>query len=183
MKSSAIACAIAAVLTASCAKIVVTPVKEEATVSKGMIYALPNTVIRIQIKLNLTKRTGAPFAKYAAIFAPDGDVICHAPDCTKEHKASITLDDGATFATYGEPDPQNVYLVEFTKGGATDQQMSMTWNEAGLLSTAGSSVTNRTSDIVMSGLKLVASAGTKGLFGGAGVKAAARPYKCPDQVD
>ncbi|MGA2697418.1 MAG: hypothetical protein ABSE92_15250, partial [Terriglobales bacterium] len=66
---------------------------------------------------------------------------------------------------YGEPDPDNVFLVKFVGKGAIDQTVAMTWNEQGLPSAASSSVTNRTGDVVLSSLKLAASLGTKAFLG------------------
>jgi len=169
---------VAACLTASCGSIVVTKVDTPTAVSNGMVYALPKTVVRIQVKLDRTAREGAAYSAYAAIFAPDGDVICKDPTCTAELPLSYSLQNGATFSTYGEPDPAEVYLVKFSGSGTVDQSMSMTWNEAGLLSSAGASVTNRASDVVMSGLKLVAGLSAKGLFGAAVVKDASG-FHCP----
>lgn len=178
MKNIGLALVVGGVLSA-CANVVVTKVTS-TTSSKGMIYALPKTVARVFIKLERTERQGAPYAAYAAIFAPDGDVICKDPDCTSELKVSYLLQEGATFTTYGEPDPDNVYLVEFSGGGTLDQTMSMTWNEAGLLSSAGASVTNRTTDVAMSGLKLLTGLGAKGLFGAGFVGAQKGPNGCPN---
>lgn len=148
-------------------KIVVDPVPPGSSVpANGVIYALPNTVVRIQLKIDRVERTGARFAIYSAIFAPSGKPICKDEQCTAEHKITYELQDGATFATYGEPDPQNVFLVRFVGKGAIDQNLSMTWNEAGLLSATSSTVTNRTGDVVLSALKLAAGLGTKAAFGG-----------------
>lgn len=156
-------------------KVVVVPVpQDKALPSEGVIYALPNTVMRLQMKLDKTSRSGARYAAYAAIFAPDGEPVCKDADCTEEKKVTYSLQQGTTFATYGEPDPDNVFLVKFVGKGAIDQTLSMTWSEAGLLSAASASVTNRTGDVVLSGLKLVAGLGTKAALGaekaGAGVK-------------
>jgi hypothetical protein len=134
--------------------------------SNGLLYALPNTVLRIQLKVNRTTRTGAPYAAYAAIFAPDSKPVCADALCSQAPKASYEVASGVTFNTYGEPDPSNVYLVKFTGAGAIDQSLSMTWNEAGLLSAVSSTVTNRTVDIATSGVKLLAGVGSKIAFGG-----------------
>ncbi|HEU5134842.1 MAG TPA: hypothetical protein VFU13_06830 [Steroidobacteraceae bacterium] len=169
MKSVRFLCLLFVAMTAaSCASVVVTKVNS-STASKGMIYALPRTVARIQIKLDRTERVGAPYVLYSRLFAPEGDVVCKDTACTQELPLSYSLQEGATFSTYGEPDPDEVYLVEFTGGGSVDQSMSMTWSEAGLLSSAGASVTNRTTDVAMSGLKLVTGLGAKGLFGASGM--------------
>jgi hypothetical protein len=162
-----------------CAKMVVVKVPASTPApAEGVIYALPNTVVRVQLKVDRTEKSGAPYAPYAAIFAPDGKPICADQKCTAEKKISYSLQQGATFSTYGEPDPDNVFLVKFAGGGALDQTISMTWDEAGLLSAASSSVTNRTTDVVMSSLKLLAGLGTKAAAGAASVKAEAA--RCPD---
>jgi hypothetical protein len=134
------------------------------TVAKadGMIYALPNTVVRVQVKIDKTVKTGAPFVKYAAIFAGDKTPLCKAPTCTPAEATTYSLQDGSTFSTYGEPDPNNVFLVRFAGGGAIDQDVSMTWNDVGLLSAASSTVSNRTGDILLSVLKAAADLGTRG---------------------
>lgn len=71
-------------------------------------------------------------------------------------------------STFGEPDPEEVFLVRFEGKGAIDQSLSMTWNDTGLLTSANSQVTNRTGDILLSGLKLVTGLGIKAALGGAG---------------
>jgi hypothetical protein len=162
VKALAVICA--AALLGSCAKVIVRKV-DRSTPADGVIYALPNTVVRLQIKLDRTTRTGAPYAPYSGIFAPDGKPVCKDTKCTAEGKIEYSLQPATTFSTYGEPDPANVYLVMFSGGGAIDQSLSMTWNESGLLSAAGSSVTNRTTDLVTSGLKLLSSVGTKAALG------------------
>lgn len=133
----------------------------------GVIYALPNTVVRILVKVDKVERSMAPYAMFAAIFAPNQKPVCNDEYCTEESKNKYSLQQGAAFTTYGEPDPSNVFLVKFTGGGTIDQNLSMTWNEAGLLATTASSVTNRTGDIVLSSLKLLSGLGTKAVLGAA----------------
>ncbi len=161
-----------AVLAACSAKIVVVPIPSDSTLpADGVIYALPNTVVRVNVKVNQTEYRGAPYAKFAAIFAPGGTRACEDPACTKEKEKKFSLQEGATFETRGEPDPNNVFLVKFTSGGVIDQSLSMTWNETGLVSAATAEVTNRTSDIVISSIKLVAGLATRAFFGATGKNA------------
>lgn len=156
-----------------CAKIKVVRIPEQGAPppATGVIYALPNTVVRVLVKVNKFERTGARYAMFAAIFAPGKKPVCKDEDCTEENKKKFSIEDGASFDTYGEPDPANVFLVQFTGGGTIDQKLSMTWNEAGLLSAASAEVTNRTMDVALSGLKLVAGLGTKAFLGAAAAKA------------
>jgi hypothetical protein len=151
---------------AGCAKVVVVKIPADAPAqAEGVIYALPNTVVRVKLKVNRTEYGPARYAAYAAIFSPDSKPVCKEKTCSTEKENAFSVQQGATFTTYGEPDPDNVFLVKFVGGGAIDQTVSMTWNEQGLASAASSSVTNRTGDVVLSGLKLAAGLGTKAFLG------------------
>src|ERR1035441_6437607 len=164
---------LAAVLLTGCAKVVVVKVDTPQVPAAGVIYALPKTVVRVQVKVDRVELAAAPYGAYAAIFVPDGKPACRAPEvtadrkdsdppnCTGKGKANFSVQSAATFTTYGEPDPANVFLVKFANGGVIDQTLSMTWNEAGLLSAASAAVTNRTIDIAVSGLKMAVGLGTK----------------------
>ena len=165
-----------------CAKVVVVKVPASAPAqAEGVIYALPNTVVRVQLKIDKAEYEGARFAPYAAIFAPEGKPICKDRACTSEKMSMFSVEQGATFSTYGEPDPDNVFMVKFVGKGAVDQTVSMTWNEVGLPSAASSSVTNRTGDVVLSSLKLLAGLGTKAALGAATVDQRGIPQPpCPD---
>lgn len=164
-----------AVLARGCdSKIVVDPVNKGETIpANGFIYALPNTVARVQVKVDKTTVNGAPYSPFAPIFAPDGDPVCRYKKVDQETYEkciagadSYSLQQGTTFSTYGEPDPTKVFLVRFEGKGAIDQSLSMTWNDTGLLTSASAQVTNRTGDIALSALKLVAGLGIKAALGG-----------------
>jgi hypothetical protein len=155
----------------SCAKIVVKPVTPNMG-GEGVFYALPNTVLRVQLKADMKKVTDAPFSQYTAIFVPDGEKVCDTT-CTKSSdggapsKTVYSIQQGATFATYGEPDTSNVYFVQFSGKATVDQALTMAWTESGVLSSTSSTVTNRATDVAMAGIKLIGSLGTKGFYGGA----------------
>lgn len=153
-------------LATGCAKVEVVQVTPNAsqnsqgTRAEGVFYALPLTVVRAQPTVVLHKPERAPYVAYADIFAPGNDPICPTkenPECAKQ----FVLKDGVALSTFGEPDPKNVYMVKFANGRTLDQALSMTWNEAGLASTASSSVTNRAMDITMAGIKLAAGIGAR----------------------
>jgi hypothetical protein len=186
MRTKLLSLAVAVAMLAGCAKLVVLHVpntkksvpeaKENENIGtakntkmEGVFYTLPKTVVRLGVKVNHTVAKAAPFMTYAAIFAPDGQLVCKKPDCVEEggEQGTYELQQGATFATFGEPDPDHVYIVKFVGSGANDQTVSMTWTDTWLLSTASASVTNRTTDVVMSGLKLAAGLGTKAAYGAA----------------
>lgn len=171
MKSKLLLLIIATAFLVSCAKVVVVPVSQVApgddkVTADGVFYALPKTVVRLGVKIDHTVAKAAPFMKFAAIFAPDGQAVCKDPQCEGEgEKEKYELQQGASFTTFGEPDPDHVFMVKFVGGGAFDQAVSMTWNDIGLLSAASASVTNRSTDVAIAGLKLAANLGTKAFFG------------------
>jgi Domain of unknown function (DUF4831) len=75
-------------LLAACAKVVVVPVtpgtKPEA---EGVFYALPKTVVKVQMKIDKTMVTPAPYQKFASIFAADATPACKEYTCSEEkHK-------------------------------------------------------------------------------------------------
>ena len=165
----------AAILVNGCAKIVVVRVERAADSQQGVFYALPKTVVRMQLKVDMKKATDAPFSDFAPIFvrgAPVCDTSCVSQKnedtgliAPLRSKTTYSLQPGGIFATYGEPDPSNIYLVKFVGRGQLDQSLSMTWTESGLLSSASASVTNRSADIAISGVKLAATLGSKLAFG------------------
>lgn len=175
-----LAVALAACLVGCAAKVVVVKAPTDKPVSSdGVIYALPNTVVRLQLKIDKTDYTAARYALYAAIFAPEGKSVCK-EDCSAEKKKTFSVQENATFSTYGEPDPENVFLLKFVGRGAIDQSLSMTWNEVGVASAASASVTNRTGDVLLSTLKLLAGLGTKAAFGATKAVAVGKEECDPD---
>lgn len=177
---------LAAVLSSSaCSKVVVVPVPQTATLQgEGVFYALPKTVARVLVKADKESSTSARYARFAPIFAPGTKPPCGTIKSCAALKggpgksAKYSLQQGTVFTSFGEPDPKQVFMVKFTGGGAFDQSLSMAWNEAGLLSTASASVTNRTIDIVTSGAKLVTGLVAKGLAGSVNASRAQTPDKC-----
>jgi hypothetical protein len=173
-------------LAAGCSKVVVVqvPVPPAAPIrAEGVFYALPRTVVRIGIKVDKAKYVAGPYMKFAAIFAPGSDPVCKDQDCTEENNKIYSLQKAVTFSTFGEPDPTNVYMVKFVGGGTLDQTMALTWTDTGLISTASASVTNRTGDVIVSGLKLAAGIAAKSAFGASAIvkqtKAKNEHLACP----
>jgi hypothetical protein len=156
------------VLLAGCSKVVVVKLPDNATApANGVVYALPNTVVRVDLKIDKSTRVGAPFAAYAPIFAPNLSRVCEDPKCAAQGKEEISVEDDAKFSTFGEPDPENVFLVRFSGSGAIDQSLSMSWDEAGILASASATVTNRTTDIITSSIGVATGIASKTAFGAA----------------
>jgi hypothetical protein len=161
----------AASMATACAKVVVVPIDGNKQPAAGVFYALPRTVIRVNVKVERKEPKGkdVPFMAYADIFAPGMDTACSDRDCADDG-VTYSLKDGATLSTYGEPDARHVYMVKFANGGTVDQTLNLAWSETGLVSTLSASVTNRGTDVATSAVKAIAGIGVRAAFGGAGVE-------------
>jgi hypothetical protein len=180
-----LACLTLALGLSGCGKVVVKPfngTQSAPDVPGGVIYALPKTVVRVQLKVDKVTRTAAPFAAYSPIFAPSLSPVCADVGCTAERTVSYSIEDGATFAPYGEPDPENVFVVEYSGSGAIDQNLTMTWNDSGLLSSATATVTNRTVDVITSTASLVGTLVAKTAFAGGAITKAKPVPTCEEVV-
>ena len=143
----------------ACSRIVVEPVKipgpsEDKKKGVGVFYALPKTVIRTQVDVQKTTYSKGKYVQFAPLFAPGHRPVCKdTADCKAKKRFWLKQ---ATLTSYGQPDADEIYMVKFAGGGAVDQSLAMTWTEAGLPVTATATVTNRTTDFVLSGVKLAA---------------------------
>jgi hypothetical protein len=170
-----------------CAKIVVVPVSPGLN-EEGVFYALPKTVVRVVLNVDREEKKPAPYAMFGAIFAPDVPALCETIASCRPDKSTgeplkttaYSIQQGAAFSSFGEPDPRHVFLVKFQGGGAIDQEMTMSWNEMGLVSTAAATVTNRSTDIAVAGLKLAAGLGTKASAGAVSAAPPSDPARCPE---
>lgn len=154
---------------AGCAQIKVDKVESyDPVAATGIVYALPKTIVRLDLKVDHVTYEEGKYAEFKKIFAPDADDLCKEKSEGRPCPAYV-VQDTATIATYGRPDPDNLYMVNFLTGGfLTDQTMTMSWAENGLVSGTAASVTNRSIDVAISTIKLAASVGTKAVTGGAG---------------
>src|SRR4051794_25106649 len=75
-----------AILARGCdSKIIVDHVDSGASVpANGVLYSLPNTVAKLQVKVDKNSTIGAPYSPFAPIFAPDGDPVCKYDKITQE---------------------------------------------------------------------------------------------------
>ncbi len=167
------------ILLNGCAKIVVVNVPKAKPQNDGVFYALPKTVVRVNLVVEKVENKAAPFAEFAEIFAPGSETVCKAPICTEEEKKFYRMKRGATMTTFGEPDPEHVYMVKFIGRGELDQSVTMQWNEAGVITGAEAKVTNRTIDIAVSSLKFAAGLSTR-FASGSATDNVTVPSKCDD---
>src|SRR5690348_9237930 len=87
----------AAIAVAGCAKVVVVKVDGNKQPAEGVFYALPRTVIRVDVKIDRKepKVADVPFMTFADIFAPGGKTACTDRDCADDG-VKYELRDGVT---------------------------------------------------------------------------------------
>jgi hypothetical protein len=145
-------------LTTGCpsSKLVVTKVEPATAGTKGpkisgVFYALPRTVIKIDVPLVRKDYAPGKYAKYAKFFFPDDEF-----NADTDH-SSFTMN-SAKFTTVGEPDPAQIYQVKIPAGGYfITKSLKMELTEAGIPTKIESAVQDDTLDIAIAGLKSVAS--------------------------
>src|SRR5262245_55774001 len=66
---------------------------------EGVFYALPKTVAKVQVKIEKTEKTAAPYMLFAPIFAPGASALCDEPNKCRGMKdaTAYALAQGSTF--------------------------------------------------------------------------------------
>jgi hypothetical protein len=171
----------------ACAKVTVHHVDPSAAENnrlkeEGVFYALPKTVAKVQVKIEKAEKTTAPYMMFAPIFAAGADALCDSPNKCRTTKDSVSykIVQGASFSTFGEPDPAHVYLVKLAGGGTIDQKISIVWTDTGLPTSVSATVTNRTIDVAVAGVKMATNLGSKRFLGAERVSTAVQESKCPE---
>jgi hypothetical protein len=121
----------------------------------GIFYALPRTVVSIDVPIDLTESKPGAYADYAPIFFPERKAVK-----TAEKKLSVKL---AKFSTFGEPDPSAVYYVKVVGGAAVDWSRTFQLNEDGTITSGKEQADNQISDIVLGTLSAAAGLAAKGI--------------------
>ena len=150
------------------AKNVVVKVKpsERTNIKKeGVFYALPRTVIKVEVPVIKTKETPGKFEKFAKCFFPEDE---EAKKIIHEKKTTYDLDD-PVIGSRSEPDPEEVYMVKIKGNYLEDKAITMEWTENGVMTKGSTETTNRTIDIATQTAKtvvsLVSKAGVLGIAG------------------
>lgn len=163
---------LAAVSVVSCSsKMVVVHIPASSRDAKlpadGIFFALPRTVITVDIPVELTESKPGKFADLAPVFLPDKKAVK-----TKGKKLKLKM---AKFNTYGEPDPKAVYYVKVVGGAAVDWSRTFQFNEDGTIASAKQQADNQVSDILIGTLSAAMGLAAKAI--GAGVQ------PCPASAD
>jgi hypothetical protein len=115
----------------------------------GVFYALPRTAIKVDIPLVRKDLEPGQFAKFTPVFFPDEDYI--------EKKATKFSIGKPVFATQGEPDPDEIYLVQTLGGRFETKTLLLDYNDAGVLTKADSKSEDQTLEFTTGTIKTVAS--------------------------
>jgi hypothetical protein len=109
-----------------CSNIRVVHIDKDAIPDKtlGYYYALPQTVIIINVSVKKTDRIKGPYSAYAAKYLGMTNVI-------SQSSSTYEIND-ITLTTYVEPDPDQYYFIK-TKGKFREIISFLEFNEAGLI--------------------------------------------------
>lgn len=132
-------------LTHCSAKIVSTKLAEAPPDSelKGVVYTLPRTVLKVTLPVTLTVTGKAPYGEFRRLFLP-------ATDALKEGRGLALKQ--ATFSTFGEADPNHIYVAQVRNKRALDQSMTFLFTEDGAVTGMKATVTDTTSDVIVSAI-------------------------------
>ena len=159
--------ALALALTGCTGKIVVTKVPSAPSTKApmdGVYYALPKTFIQVSQPIDRVELSAGKYVTYLPLFFPK---IAESGDFVPADKVTFKLNK-ATFATAGEPDPDEIYFFKITEKGAVDRTALLEYTDQGTVSGASAQADNVTSDIILSVLSTAAGLAAKS-FGAAGV--------------
>jgi hypothetical protein len=136
----------------------------------GVFYALPRTVVKVDIPIVRTNKLPGVLAVFTPCFLPDSDFVIR-------KKTSFAIDNSnVKFDTMFIPDTDEIYMIK-TKGGMFEtRNLELKLTESGVLIKASADVTNETIDIITGTIKtgssLLAKALTIPLAAGVGLDAA-----------
>lgn len=151
---SCVAACLCAVLNSSCAGNPAAAVSPPPhTAAKGLPFALPRTVLHVE--LTVVKSTTAPghFCAYGDLFlgGAQGNVFCPA-DLDAETETVVK---SFTVTPVGVPDPGRTYLLPAAQGAgwAIDTSSAVELSERGLLNAVAGERANRRADVVIGAIR------------------------------
>lgn len=123
----------------------------------GVFYALPRTVVKVDIPVVRTTKVPGALGVFTPCFLPDSDFVMR-------KTISFAVDNSnVKFDTLFIPDTSEIYMIK-TKGGMFEtRNLELTLTESGVLVKASADVTNETIDIVTGTIKTGSSLLAKAL--------------------
>lgn len=92
---------------------------------EGFYYALPRTVLNIDVTVTKTEKVPGPFAEYAGKYLGLTDVI-------RDKSVNYDLSD-IKISSYAEPDPTQFYFVKYDPEAFEDKPFYISFTESGLI--------------------------------------------------
>lgn len=133
----------------------------------GLYYALPRTVITVDVPVTLTTYSDGPYFKYYYLFFPD----------TKVKGTKLAFGE-PKIGSHGEPDPDQVYVMRGEGRGAIAQTLTFLFSETGSITGIKADVTNNTADIALAGLGVITNIITSTVKTGSLYKPPPPPVRC-----
>jgi hypothetical protein len=157
-------------VTAGCfeGKIVTTKVEKlppnaPAPKMNGVFYALPRTVVKVDVPVNRVEKTPGEFVEFTPCFFPNENFIASP---SKEFGIAA---DKIKFDTTFIPDTQQVYMIKTNGGKFETKSLELALTESGVFVKASAETTNQAIDVltstIKSGVGLLAKASGLGILG------------------
>ena len=125
------------------------------TTDEGLVYALPRTVVTVQIPIKIVSKTPGALQGCADKYLSNLDIPVEQVIRTK-HKVHVPKLAEATITTRGVPDPNNLYLVKVTSNSAAEQNITLALTTSGLVAGQKHSQSDKTLEIATVALQTVA---------------------------
>jgi len=129
---------------------------------KGVFYALPRTMVLVRIPFNRTDKFPGKYEKFARCFFPE-----QADARFKIRSTEFEIGDGVGFETKGEPDPEQIFMVNTKAGLFQTKSLLMQYTDDGILGSAKAETKDESLDFAVSALKTIASIGVSIITHGA----------------
>jgi hypothetical protein len=152
-------------------KIVTTKVQKNDQLN-GIVYALPKTVVKVDIPIDKVTKTPGKFAAYTPCFFPDDKFVMTKAIEFAVDQEKVRFDDSLFV-----PDTDEIYLIKTTGGKFETKNLDLELTQSGVFVKATAENTNETIDVVTGLVQ-----GTTSLVGKAILAAAAPGVEKADEV-
>lgn len=130
----------------------------------GVMFALPRTVVKVDVPVNRERRTPGQFYALSPFFFPGERFIKPAAPALPAH-AFTTADPAglnyslgdAKFGARGKPDPEETFMVSIRGGRFETKTLLLDVTEDGIIAKAEAESKDETIDFVTGGLKSIAT--------------------------
>jgi hypothetical protein len=148
-------------------KVVKLPPNAPAPKMNGVFYALPRTVVKVDVPVNRVDKSPGEFADFKKCFFPNDNFVA-----TAETTEFSVVADKIKFDTTFTPDTQQVYMIKTNGGKFETKSLELALTESGVFVKASAESNNQAIDVVTgtikSGVGLLAKASSLGVLSSPG---------------